>query len=154
MTACPICQTEYTPRTKVQETCSSKCGHKKRTAERNALLREATAQRKAALYAEKRKEAEAKQKRGAQQRQPHPGKFYTITDTLPRDLDMLWVKFTPIEMDEALEDHALPECIELTSGDVKYEVFDSLAGNGKTYQRLQADNGKVIMSKAERRVCQ
>ena len=135
MTACPVCQTEYTPRTKVQETCSSKCGHKKRTAERNALLREATAQRK------------------AQQRPPHPGKFYTITDTLPRDLDMLWVKFTPTEMDEALEDHALPDCIELTSGDVKYEVFDSLAGNGKTYQRLQGDNGKVIMSKAERKVC-
>ena len=140
MTACPICQSDFTPRTRIQETCSSKCGHKKRTAERNALLREATAQRKAALYAEKRKEAEEKQKRGPLPRQPHPGKFYTITDTLPRDLDMLWVKFTPIEMDEALEDHALPVCGQLTSGEVKYEVVDSLAGNGRTYQRLQGDN--------------
>ena len=85
---------------------------------------------------------------------PDKHKFYVITDTLARDLDMLYVRFTVSEMDEPLEDHALPECIELTCNDVKYEVFDSLAGNGKTYQRLQGDNGKIIMSKAERRICQ
>lgn len=131
MTACPICFTEFQPRTYIQETCSSRCSVKNRT----------------------RKETK-KRRQAAAMRPPESKKHYTITDTLPRDLDMLWVMFTVSEMDEALEDHALPECVQLTSGEVKYEVFDSLAGNGKVYQRLQGDNGKVIMSKAERKVCQ
>ena len=153
MTACPICQSDYTPRTRNQSVCSSVCGNKKRTAERNAMLKEATAQRKAAIYAEKRKEAEDKQKRCAAPRNSNQ-KHYTITDTLPRDLDLLWVQFTVSELDESLEDHSLPEFSQLSCSGVTYEVFDSLAGNGKVYQRLQGDNGKVIMSKAERRVCQ
>ena len=153
MTACPICGTEFTPRKAIQKYCTITCTNKKRDTERGEKKRDATAQRKAALYAEKRKVAENKQKRGAATRNSNQ-KNYIITDTLPRDLDMLWVMFTVSEMDEALEDHALPECVQLTSGEVKYEVFDSLAGNGKVYQRLQGDNGKVIMSKAERKVCQ
>ena len=131
MTACPICQSDFTPRTYVQETCSSKCAQRNKT-----------------------KKNTKKRRQAAAMRPPESKKHYTITDTLPRDLDMLWVMFTVQEMDEALEDHALPECVQLTSGDVTYEVFDSLAGNGKTYQRLQGDNGKIIMSKAERKVCQ
>ena len=131
MTACPICFTNFTPRTHVQETCSSKCAQFNRT-------RKDTAKRRAQNA----------------MKGPDRKKHFTITDTLPRDLDMLWVMFTVSEMDEALEDHALPDCVQLTSGEVKYEVFDSLAGNGKTYQRLQGDNGKVIMSKAERRISQ
>ena len=131
MTACPICFTEFQPRTHIQETCSSRCAQFNR-------VRKDTAKRRVE----------------AAMKGPDRKKHFTITDTLPRDIDLLWVQLDPKEMDEALEDHALPECARLTYGGVAYEVFDSLAGNGRIYQRLQGDNGKVIMSKAERRICQ
>ncbi len=126
---CPICDNDFSPRTYIQETCSSACSQKRKTLKKTARQRTERAMRPI-----------------------ESSKHYIITDVLPRDLDLLYVMFTVQEMDEALEDHTLPECAQVTLSGTQYEVYTHQAGNGRIFQRLLGSDGKIIMCKAERRI--
>lgn len=129
---CEICGTEYKPKMALQMTCSSACSQRMRSKKQ---AKEQLRQRQAARAA---KTAEG---------------MYKIADTLPYDLDMLGISMNATEMDEALEDCCLPACARIVRGDLHYEVFTHTAGNGRQFQRLLAEDGKIIMCKAEKRIC-
>ncbi len=134
---CEYCTRDYQPRMAIQVTCSAACSKK---------------------INHRKKAAHRKAEREAERRSNPPGvkvnmAEYKLVDVLPYDLDMLYAKFDAMEVDAMLQESSFPECALVTHNGIEYEVFSHIAGNGKTYQRLISNDGRVIMCKAERRIC-